>query len=149
MIIGIDGSEANEITRVGSSEYTYQLLKALYRISVMGKTKNEFRIFIKQSEINELPEENLHWRYEKLSSTHLWMIKKIVPRLLFGGKIDVFFSPTHYLPIFTSVPQVCTIHDLGYLMFSEQFKRYDYWQLKYWTAISIFISKYIISISNS
>lgn len=47
------------------------------------------------------------------------------------------------------MPMVCTITDLGYLNFSGQFKKYDYWQLKYWTAISLIVSKYIICISNS
>ena len=39
--------------------------------------------------------------------------------------------------------------DLGYLNYSEQFKKYDFWQLKYWTAISLYVSKHIIAISNS
>jgi glycosyltransferase involved in cell wall biosynthesis len=39
--------------------------------------------------------------------------------------------------------------DLGYLKFTGQFKKYDFWQLKYWTAISISISKYIISVSEN
>jgi glycosyltransferase involved in cell wall biosynthesis len=47
------------------------------------------------------------------------------------------------------MPKICTIHDLGYLKFTGQFKKYDFWQLKYWTAISVYISKYIISVSES
>lgn len=149
MIIGIDGSEANETIKVGSSEYAFQLLNAFYRISFRSKDNLEFRIFIKQDRVNGLPDENDYWRYEIIPSSGLWMIKKVIPRLLFDRNIDIFFSPTHYLPILTKIPQVCTIHDLGYLMFSEQFRRYDFWQLKYWTAISIIISKYIIAVSNS
>lgn len=149
MIIGIDGSEAIEKVKVGSSEYTFQLLKSLYRICLDGKTPHKFIIFTKKENICDLPDESDFWKYEKIPSSNLWMLRKIIPRLLFGKKINLFFSPTHYLPIFTTVPQVCTIHDLGYLMFSEQFKRYDFWQLKYWTAISIIISKYIIAVSDS
>jgi glycosyltransferase involved in cell wall biosynthesis len=149
MIIGIDGSEANEVTKVGSSEYAYQLLSALYRISYPNRESTTFRIFIKQDSLNGLPEENEYWKYEIIPSSSLWMIKKMIPRLVLDKKIDIFFSPTHYLPILTHIPQVCTIHDLGYLMFSEQFHRYDFWQLKYWTAISIIISKYIIAVSET
>jgi glycosyltransferase involved in cell wall biosynthesis len=149
MIIGIDGSEANEVLKVGTSEYAFQLLNALYRISLSEKHSHEFVIFIKQGEINGLPKENKHWHYEVLPSESLWIFKKLIPRLIFDKKLDVFFSPTHYLPVITRIPQVCTIHDLGYLMFSEQFRRYDFWQLKYWTAISIYISKYIIAVSDS
>ena len=148
-VIGIDGSEANEKIRVGSSEYAYQLLNSLYRIHIKGKSDCEFVIFIKQPQINGLPPEKNGWRYEIIPTSRFWLLKKLVPRLNFGGKVNLFFSPTHYLPVFTSVPQVCTIHDLGYLMFSGQFKKYDFWQLKYWTAISIYISKYIIAVSNS
>lgn len=149
MIIGIDGSEANESVRVGSSEYAYQLINSLYRISSEDRDGPEFKIFIKQSNVEGLPKENDHWKYEIIPSTKLWIIRKLIPRLVFDKKIDVFFSPTHYLPILTGIPQVCTIHDLGYLMFSEQFRKIDFWQLKYWTAISVIVSKYIIAVSES
>lgn len=149
MIIGIDGSEANEKVRVGSSEYAYQLLHSLYRINNISKIKNKYLIFIKQEKINNLPAQNQWWSYKIIPASKLWILKKLVPRLNFGAKLDLFFSPTHYLPIFTRIPQVCTIHDLGYLMFSEQFRPYDFWQLKLWTAISIIISKYIIAVSES
>jgi glycosyltransferase involved in cell wall biosynthesis len=39
--------------------------------------------------------------------------------------------------------------DLGYLEFSRQFTKKDFWQLNVWTAISIFVSKAILAISNS
>jgi glycosyltransferase involved in cell wall biosynthesis len=39
--------------------------------------------------------------------------------------------------------------DVGYLEFSGQFKKYDFWQLKLWSAYSIFVSKAVIAISNS
>lgn len=149
MIIGIDGSEANESVRVGSSEYAYQLLNSLYRISSEDSDGPEFKIFIKQGKLGNLPKENKRWKYEIIPSTKLWIIRKLIPRLIFDKNIDVFFSPTHYLPILTRVPQVCTIHDLGYLMFSEQFRKIDFWQLKCWTAISIIVSKYIIAVSES
>ena len=148
-VIGIDGSEANEKVKVGSSEYAYQLLDSLYRIHSRGKSDCEFIIFIKQPQIYGLPPETNGWRYEIIPTSRFWLLTKLVPRLNFGNKLDLFFSPTHYLPVFTTVPQVCTIHDLGYLMFSGQFKKYDFWQLKYWTAISLYISKYIIAVSNS
>lgn len=147
--IAIDGSEANELYKVGSSQYAYNLLTTLYRMNLKRDSDLKFIIFLKQSKNNGLPDENQFWKYQILPTTNLWMLKRLVPKLLSVNNIDLFFSPTHYLPVFTLIPQVCTIHDLGYLMFSEQFKRYDFWQLKYWTAISIFISKYIISVSNS
>jgi glycosyltransferase involved in cell wall biosynthesis len=39
--------------------------------------------------------------------------------------------------------------DLGYLEYTEQFRKKDIWQLKIWSAISIYVSKAIFAISNS
>ena len=80
----------------------------------------------------------------------MWILTRLTPDLIFSkNKPDVFYSSTHYLPPVPFLPKVMTIHDLGYLKFSGQFRKYDYWQLKYWTAISINISKRIISVSNA
>ncbi len=147
MIIAIDGSEANEMVRVGSSEYAYRLLCSLYGILSRKGTTDKFIIFIKQDVLHDLPPETPYWKYELLPSQRFWVFSKLLPRLLKGPKVDVFFSPTHYLPLFISIPQVCVIHDVGYLIFSGQFKRRDFWQLKYWTAISLIVSKYIICVS--
>ncbi|MCX7928126.1 MAG: glycosyltransferase family 4 protein, partial [Patescibacteria group bacterium] len=46
-------------------------------------------------------------------------------------------------------PMICAITDLGYLKNPEQFSKKDYWQLKYWSAISMFLAKKIIAISKS
>jgi len=149
MLIGIDGSEANEKVKVGSGQYAREILWSFYRINKIRKTRSDFIIFLKQDNIEGLPEENSWWKYEKIPSEGLWILKKLIPRLYKKPKPDVFFSPNHYLPILTPIPQVCTIHDLGYLMFTEQFRKKDFWQLKYWTAISIIISEYIICVSHS
>lgn len=62
---------------------------------------------------------------------------------------DVFFSPSHYAPPLAPMPRFCSIMDLGYLEFSGQFQKNDFWQLKIWSAISIFVSKAVFAISNS
>ena len=64
-------------------------------------------------------------------------------------KPDILFSPSHYTVPVSTVPRVCAIMDLGYLNFSDQFEKRTFWQLKYWTAISIIVSKRIIAISNA
>ena len=149
ILIGIDGSEAQDKRRVGVSEYAYNLIYALYRVSIISKSKYRFIIYLKSDKKDDLPPENSNFTYKVLPGNRFWVFRNLLPNLNKDKNIDVFFSPTHYLPVFTRTPQVCTIHDLGYLMFSEQFKRYDFWQLKYWTAISLYISKYIISVSES
>jgi len=149
MIIGIDGSEAMSENRVGVSEYAYNILHSLYRISEKEKGKNSFVVYLKDFKKGILPPEREDFIYKFVPGKSFWIFKYLLPELYKKQKPDVLFSPTHYLPILTPIPQVCTIHDLGYLMFSEQFRKYDFWQLKYWTAISLYISKYIISVSET
>ena len=97
-----------------------------------------------------MPPESGYFRYKILSGGGLWIIKNLMSNLILDkDRPDVFFSPSHYVPPLSPVPRVCSIMDLGYLEFSGQFRKYDFWQLKLWSAWSIFVSKYVIAISNS
>ncbi len=148
MIIGIDGNEANVEMRVGVHQYSFEILWALYRLQNSQKYKHRFVIYLKKRPSGDLPPEKNYWKYKILPGGKLWVLTKLNKELLFGEKIDIFFTPSHYLPFLTTMPKVCTIHDLGYLKYSAHFKNYDFWQLKYWTAISIIVSKYIITFSD-
>ncbi|MFV1917127.1 MAG: glycosyltransferase family 4 protein [Patescibacteria group bacterium] len=154
MIIGIDGNEANNVRpdigeRVGVNRYGFEILWGLFKENKKQKNKHKFVVFLKNKPAIDLPKEDTYWKYEVISGGGLWIIRRLMPTLLKNPRPDVFFTPSHYLPPLLLAPGVCTIHDLGYLKFSEHLKKYDFWQLKYWTAISITISKYIISISES
>lgn len=150
MIIGIDGNEANVVNRsTGVHQYSFQILWSFYRINKTTSSSNSFIIYLSKPPLSDLPKENTNWKYVVIPGNRMWLLTKLTPRLIFSREVDVFFSPSHYLPLLTRIPMICTIHDLGYLVFTEQFRRYDFWQLKYWTAISIIISKYIIAVSKS
>ena len=149
MLIGVDGNEANVRERVGVHQYAYELLWAIYRIQDEWRDKHKFVIYLKNPPSSVLPKENRVWTYRVIPGKGFWVLKNLMPALIVAPRPDVFFSPSHYLPPITLMPKVSTIHDLGYLDFSEQFKKYDFWQLKYWTAISISVSKYIIAVSES
>jgi len=150
MLIGIDGNEANIEKRVGVNQYAFELLKNIHKLQEEWKNKHKVIVYLSSSPQKDLPKENTQWKYKVIPGQKLWVITKMMPRLLFDKeKPDVFFTPSHYIPPLSTVPRVCTIHDLGYLKFSGQFKRFDFWQLKYWTAISLFVSKAIIAVSNS
>ena len=150
MIIGIDGNEANVERRVGVNQYAFELLKNIHKLQEEWKKKHQVIVYLKNEPQKDLPKQNSHWKYKVIKGRGLWIITKLMPNLFLGReKPNVFFAPSHYLPLFTPCPMVCTIHDLGYLKFSEQFRKYDFWQLKIWSAISIFISKAIIAVSNS
>lgn len=147
MYIGIDGNEANTNQRVGVNQYAFELLWAMYRRNKVTGFPHSYTIYLKNSPIKHMPETNSHWKYKILPGKELWVLSKWMPAIALDKNIDVLFSPHHYLPIFSIAPKVMAVHDLGYLKFSEQFRKKDFWQLKLWTAISIYVSKCIITFS--
>lgn len=149
MIIGIDGNEANVENRVGVNEYAFQLLWHLKKLKPEWKQDYRFVIYLKSAPKN-LPKPSENWEYRVLPGSGMWILKTLMPHLWKSkNKPDLFFTPSHYVPPFAPMPRICSIMDLGYLEFSGQFRAYDFWQLKLWTAWSLFASKYIIAISNT
>lgn len=147
MLIGIDGNEANVALRVGVNVYAYKLLWAIYK---MDKDSHEYVVYLKGKPLEDMPPPRRGWEYRVLEGGRLWIITKLMPALFLTKKRpDVFFTPSHYIPPISPMPRICSIMDLGYLEFSGQFKKYDFWQLKLWTAWSIIVSKYIIAISET
>jgi glycosyltransferase involved in cell wall biosynthesis len=150
MLIGIDGNEANIKNRVGSNVYAFELLRNLYRLQDEWKDKHKIWVYLKEKPLADLPDETPSFIYKVIPGSKLWIFTKLMPNLLFSAeKPDIFFTPSHYLPPLVAVPLVCSVTDLGYLEFSGQFTKKDFWQLKLWTAYSITVSKSIITISQS
>jgi glycosyltransferase involved in cell wall biosynthesis len=89
------------------------------------------------------------WEYCILPGEGMWILKRLMPHLWKNPKPSVFYAPSHYLPPFLPMPMVCAITDLGYLANSAQFTKYDFWQLKYWSAISMWRARKILTISES
>lgn len=150
MIIGIDGNEANIEKRVGVNTYAYELLWNLWKLQDEWKNEHKLIVFLKNEPRSDLPKETQFFKYKVIKGGGSWILKKLTP-YLFRNKdgLNVFFSPSHYVPLLVTIPRICSIMDLGYLEFSGQFQKKDFWQLKVWTAISIFVSKRILAISNS
>lgn len=151
MIIGIDGNEANIEKRVGVNVYAFELLWSIWRIRKEWSKKHRLIVYLKNQLLDDMPPEVEGYQYRIVPGGGLWILTKLVPRLMFGReeRPKVFFSPSHYIPILAPVPKVCSIMDLGYLEFSGQFRKRDYWQLRLWSAISILQSKAVIAISQS
>jgi len=150
MIIGIDGNEANIKNRVGVNQYGFEILWGIRKLQDEWKNKHKVIVFLKEKPLEDLPRESEYFKYKVLPGKGMWILRKLTPHLLFSKeKVDLFFSPSHYVPIFTTMPRVCSIMDLGFLNFSPQFKKLVLWQLKLWSAYSIIVSKSIIAISNS
>lgn len=149
MKLAIDGNEANIEHKVGVHQYAHEILWAFYRQNTDNKNKHQFHIYLKDAPGKDLPHQKNWWQYKILKGRKFWIISKLSPELMTGKKFDLFFSPSHYLPIFTPLPKVFTAHDLGYLEFSQQFNKKDFFQLKYWTANSIRSATKIIAVSEA
>ncbi|QQG47105.1 MAG: glycosyltransferase family 4 protein [Candidatus Woesebacteria bacterium] len=150
MIIGLDGNEANIENRVGVNVYAFELLTAISKLQENWKNKHTIIVYLKRNPLPDMPRETKNFKYKILPGRKIWILTRLTPYLLPNpDKLDLFFTPSHYLPLILKIPSVCSIMDLGYLNSSEQFKKYDFWQLKYWTASSLQKAKKIIAISES
>lgn len=150
MVIGMDGNEANVLYPVGVSVYVRNLL--VYFQS-QSSSDNQFIVYLRQDPRSELPPETDFFKYKivsgkRLWSTfflpiHLWLMK------LSGKKLDVFFSPAHYIPRYSPFKTVVTIHDLSYLYFPNEFLKKDLYQLKNWTSYALEKSSHVIAVSKT
>ena len=150
MLIGIDGNEANVKERVGVNVYVFELLCAIWKLQNEWAQKHRLIVYLKSPPLSDMPEESSRFKYKVIPGGKAWVLTKLMPDLFFAKpRPDIFFSPNHYIPPLAPMPRICSIMDLGYLEFSGQFKKWVFWQLRYWSAISICISKRVIAISNS
>lgn len=157
MTIGINGYEAvvprfgydlktGLPRRVGSGEYCFQLLLNLNRID----KNNNYIIYLPESPTADLPKESERWHYKIIHPRKMWTVLGLsLEFLLRHSKPDVFFSPTHYLPIFAPSRSLISILDVSYLKFPELFQKSDLNQLIKWTNYSVKKAKGVFTISQS
>lgn len=157
MTIGINGYEAvvprfgyDEKTglsrRVGSAEYCFELLVNLNNID---KTNN-YIIYIPESPTSDMPKEQDNWHYKIVRPRKLWTLFGLSLEFLFKkSKVDIFFSPTHYLPIFVPFKSVVSVLDVSYLQYPALFKKRDLYQLNNWTKFSVKKANKIFTISKA
>ena len=150
MIIGIDGNEANILHRVGVNKYAFEILWGIYKLNEKLPDNHNLIVYLKNNPLPDLPKETKNFKYKIIEGGNFWLIKKLMPYLWKNpDKLDILFSPSHYTTPLLTIKRVCSIMDLGYLESSEQFEKKVFWQLKYWTAISVFVSKHILTISEA
>jgi len=157
MNIGINGYEAvvprfgfDKLTglpnRVGSSEFCYQLLLSLSKI----ESTNTYYIYLPVAPTSDMPKETSNWKYKVIKSKKIWTLTGLGKKIIRNNeKLDVFFSPTHYVPFAYSIPTVISILDVSYIHFPKLFRSIDLLKLKYWGKYSIGKSNRIITISES
>lgn len=157
MKIGINGYEAvmsrvgtdkqtGKPIRVGSGEYAFRIISEIYNLF----SENEFYIYLPKKDHYDLPEPNSKWHYIYLPNSRFWTLT-VLPKYLRTKKekIDLFFSPTHYSPIWHRIPTVISLMDLSYLFYPRSFRVIDLWQLKVWTRLSVVFSQAVITISEA
>lgn len=148
MIIGIDGNEANIQNRVGVNVYAFKLLHELQKLNENRSNPHNLIVYLKNEPLSDLPKETKNFKYKIIPGGGIWLITKLMPYLFSNPeRIEILFSPSHYTIPFLTIPRIVSIMDLGYLENSGQFTKKVFWQLKYWTAISIFASKQVLTIS--
>ena len=144
--IGIDGNEANVYKKVGVSVYTQNLMTYFQRKS--NKTLN-FDIYLRNKPIKTMPPKNKYFTYKIVKALFLWSQLFLPLNLIFNSKNDVCFSPAHYIPRFSTIPIVVTIHDLSFHYYPNDFLKRDLFKLKNWTKYSVKNAKKIIAVSQS
>src|SRR4030042_4403634 len=146
MKIGLIGYEANVPKRVGSNQYAFELMRALYQLD----QKNQYTIYLATPPLADLPRERDGWRYKVVGPRRLWNFCGLPLALMKQTpKPDVIFNPDHYTPLFFPAPLVVSIMDLGYLRFPQHYTKSIYWKLRLWTALSIKRAAHLLTISQA
>lgn len=143
MQIGIDAYEANINNRVGIGQYAYQVINQLYQLDHV----NTYTLFLPTAPLSDLPIPRERWQYRIGRPGALWTVRQL-PGLIAQEKLDLFFSPTHYAPWFTSLPKFIAIMDLSYLHYPDLFRKKDLWQLRFMTRYSLNRAHRVFTISN-
>lgn len=145
MIIGIDGNEANVEKRVGIGEYAFELLREFEKL---GRKNIDFRIYLKNEPLKDMPRESSNWKYKVIGPRKFWTQFRLPFELYFGNeRPDVFFSPSHYGPRFAPMSSAISIMDLSYIHYPSLFNKKDLYQLVNWTKYSVKRANRIFTIS--
>ncbi|MDO8259911.1 MAG: glycosyltransferase family 1 protein, partial [Candidatus Magasanikbacteria bacterium] len=146
MVIGVDGNEANVDEKVGVSLYTLNLLRYFESHATRDV---QFVIYLRTPPTVDLPGENQFYKYRIVKGKFLWSQIFLPYELFIKRQINGFFAPAHYAPRFCPVPCVVTVHDLSYLLYPNEFKKTDLYQLTHWTKYSVRRAKHIIAVSKT
>lgn len=146
MVIGFDGNEANIPQRVGVNQLAFEFLRHL--AANLGDHK--LIVFLKDRPLPDMPPSSDNLKYEVFGPKKMWVLTGLTLRLFRYPKVDLLFSPSHYIPLIAPVKRIFSIMDLSYEKFGlEYFTKYDLQQLRQWTKRSVSRASHIITISES
>jgi len=147
MLIGIDGNEANQESRVGIGRYGLELISQFYKYLIPNI---KFQIYLKNKPEDHMPKEKDGWEYRIVGPNPFWtQIGLPLNLFLDKNRPDIFWTPTHYAPRFCPCPSVVSIMDTSYLHYPEMFRKRDLYQLRNWTSYSVNNAAKILTISKA
>lgn len=147
-IIGIDGNEANVSSRVGSNVFAYELLVAMHRY-LQQQPLFQVVVYLSRPPQPDMPAETDTWHYRIIKHQPLWGVWRLPLDLWLHRRVDLFFSPGHYLPSISPVPMVSTIMDLAYERFPDYFRTKDRYQLQVLTRWGVKMARHVFAISEA
>lgn len=149
MILAIDGYEANAGVRVGIGRYAFELINRFAAMQASGDTPfDEIRVYLPEEKRTHMPPETARFRYRVCRPKQLWTFVGFPLALRTDApRVDVVFSPTHYIPRFVTVPRVMAVMDVSYLRYPELFRPQDLHKLVHWTAYSVRHAAAVVTIS--
>jgi glycosyltransferase involved in cell wall biosynthesis len=142
--IGIDANEANVKNRVGTGQYTFNILKQWY-----GRTDLDFHLYHRDDLQGDMPGESEHWHYHQATPSKAWIRFGLPLYLASHKKNDVFWSPAHYMPRYIGSKSVVTIHDLAYEYFPDLFLPSDLYKLKNWSRSAVKQADHVLAVSEA
>jgi glycosyltransferase involved in cell wall biosynthesis len=143
MLIGIDSSRATLSCSTGTEFYSVRLIKALLALN----TPHRFRLYFNKPPLTGL----FGTGYD---SSRVEMRRIAIPRLwthiglsleVASHPPDVLFVPSHVLPLWTRVPAVVTVHDLGYVYFPRAHPGRQRWYLDWSTRHNARTARVVIA----
>jgi glycosyltransferase involved in cell wall biosynthesis len=146
MTIGIDANEANQLNRVGSNVFAFEVLWQLYK----QDKQNDYLIYLNARPLGDLPPVRKGWQYRLVFGVPFWTQWRL-PLDLWLSKLrpKIFLTLGHYAPRLSPVPTIICIMDLAFLKYPKTFRKKDLWQLKSWTKYSVRRAARILAISEA
>ncbi len=145
MIIGIDGRLANDVHKVGSGQFCYELLKAIEPLL----NNDKLIIYLDSPPKPFFPlKENESIEIKVLGNKKFWT-QTVLPKELNTNPPDIFYSPSLQTPFWGKCTKSCTIYDIAYYDFPTEFTWKARLKAKLQLNLAVRTNQLLITISES
>ncbi len=145
MIIGFDGRLANDVHKVGSGQFCYELLKAM--VPLLNNDK--LRIYLDRTPQSFFPIKEMENIEIKVLKNKKFWTQTVLPKELNSNPPDIFYSPSLQTPFWGKCPKACTIFDIAYYDFPHEFTCFARIKAKLQLNLAIRTNQLFITISES